>query len=198
MSWGCARATRPTRSSRRPTSSSRRTENSASAAPVAVAIARGARRGWLAGAGARRALPALSAGGDVGGSRAQRSHRVVDLVADLGQALDDEPSGLGQRRAARASLAWAGRRERYAECGLRPSQVFPRVAIRPANLTSGCEQGAVLEDAEQELQTAVADHELTVVLEPHLRLDGNRRQRDHIRPGQSGTRVLRSTDRLHT
>jgi hypothetical protein len=56
----------------------------------------------------------------------------------------------------------------------------------------------VLEDAEQELQTAIADDELTVELEPHLRLDGDRAQRGHIRRVQSGTRALRSARGLHT
>src|SRR4030095_8865685 len=137
MSSGGARATRPTPSSSRPTSSWRRTEGSASAAPVAVAISRRARRGWLLGTGARRALLALSAGGDVGGGRTQRSHRVVDLVADLGQALDDEPSGFGQRRAARASPAGAGSAPRHAKRGLRSAQVFPRVPIGASDLASG-------------------------------------------------------------
>src|SRR6266850_239917 len=143
---------------------------------IAVAVARGARRIRPPGGAARRALPALAAGGDLGGRRTQRAHRVVDPVADLGEALDDEPASFGQRRAARASLAGAGPGQRHAERGFRPAQVLPRVAIRPADLASGAEQGAVLEDAEQEPQAAVADDELAVVLEPHLGLDGDYRE----------------------
>jgi len=58
--------------------------------------------------------------------------------------------------------------------------------------------GTVLEDAEQELQAAVADDELAVVLEPYLRLDGDRGQGGQIWRVQSGTCALRSPRWLHT
>jgi hypothetical protein len=45
------------------------------------------------------------------------------------------------------------------------------VAIRPADLSRRAEERAVLEDAEKELRTAIADDEAAAPLHPHLRLD---------------------------
>jgi hypothetical protein len=45
------------------------------------------------------------------------------------------------------------------------------VAIRPSNLPRRAEERAVLEDAEQELQSAVADDEPAVQLHPDFRFD---------------------------
>src|SRR5262245_63459708 len=55
----------------------------------------------------------------------------------------------------------------------------------------------MLEDAQQKLQAPVADDELTVVLEPHLRLDVDRGQRDRVRCAGSGNLALRSARPLH-
>jgi hypothetical protein len=69
-----------------------------------------------------------------------RPDRVVDPVADLGESLDDEPSGLGQRRAPRRALAGARLGEWGAQRRLRPPQVSPGVTIGPTDLPRRAQQ----------------------------------------------------------
>ena len=82
-----------------------------------------------------------------------------------------KPAGLGHCGAARGALARPRFRQRLSQRHLRPAQVSPGVAIRPADLARRPEQRAVLDDAEQQPQPAVADDEVAVPIEPHLRLD---------------------------
>ena len=100
-------------------------------------------RGPLRSTAAERA-PALRASrvtrrpreADVGCGWPERTHRVVDAVANLRETLDHQPSGFSQHGPARGPLAGPRLRQRCAECRLRTPQVSPGVAIGPADLTS--------------------------------------------------------------
>src|SRR5262249_60466878 len=51
-----------------------------------------------------------------------------------------------------------------------PPEIPPGMTVRPADLAHGLGEGAVLEDAAQEMDAAVAHEELAAELEPDLRL----------------------------
>src|SRR5215472_1035911 len=56
------------------------------------------------------------------------------------------------------------------ERSLHSPEIAPGMTVRPADLAHGLGEGAMLEDAAQEMDAAVAHEELATELEPDLRL----------------------------
>src|SRR5215469_11140293 len=85
-------------------------------------------------------------------------------------ALEQQMSRLRQlhptRHPAPRPVPYDGRLER----ALRPAEIPPSMSVGPADLTHGLGERAVLEDAAQEMDAAVAHEELATQLEPDLRL----------------------------
>src|SRR5262245_36453181 len=120
--------------------------------PVAVAVPRDS--GRLA---ARRLTTrrTLATRGDVGRGGSAGPDGVVDPVTDLGQALDHEAAHLGERGAARRALTGPGLGQGSTKHDFRPPEVTPGMAIGPADLARGGEQGAVLQDSQQEPESEI-------------------------------------------
>src|SRR5262249_30245080 len=85
-------------------------------------------------------------------------------------ALEQQMSRLRQlhppRHPAPRPVPHDGRLER----ALRPAEIPPSMSVGPADLAHGLGERAVLEDAAQEMDAAVAHEELATQLEPDLRL----------------------------
>src|SRR5215467_15588234 len=70
------------------------------------------------------------------------------------------------RRAPPRSIAHDG----GLQCALRPAEIAPGMAVGPADLAHRLSEGAMLEDATQEMDAAVAHEEFSPQLLPDLRL----------------------------
>src|SRR5262245_32701265 len=148
------------------------------AAAVRLRRARGARAPAPGARGRDRgARPAGSpaARRDVARAGAARAHREIDAGAEGPEPLEHGAPVRGERHPPSASAPLPDLDQADPEPRLRPPEIAPRVAVRPADGADGLREGAEPLDALEEVEPAVADREAAVHLQPELRLDGGPR-----------------------
>src|SRR5215813_4740726 len=103
-------------------------------------------------------------------SGAARPDRLVEAIAQGAHALQEQMPRLRQLHPARRSPPRPVAHDGGMEGTLHPAEITPSMTVRPPDLAHGLSEGAVLEDAPQEMDAAVAYEELAAQLEPDLRL----------------------------
>jgi hypothetical protein len=111
-----------------------------------------------------------SSGRDLFRRWASGADRAVNALPKGSERLQDAEPAWGQCGAPLRTFAGHRARQCHAENALCATDVFPGVAIRPANIVGRQRQRTARVDRKQKPETAVAHDEPTAVVRPHLRL----------------------------